>query len=124
MTDLSILVDDIRLEASWRDENPGLRDAVEAALPIEGEAARWGDELYMTVDIDGTPTSAQREVEVGDLAYWPAGPAICLFWGPTPASTDATPVAASPVGAFALVDDVTPLADLSGSANLRLERAR
>ncbi len=34
---------------------------------------------------------------VGELAYWPPGNALCLFFGPTPARTNAQPRAASPV---------------------------
>lgn len=34
---------------------------------------------------------------MGDVGYWPSGNALCLFFGPTPASVDEKPKAASPV---------------------------
>jgi hypothetical protein len=37
---------------------------------------------------------------MGDLAYWPPGHAVCILWGPTPASTGQEPRAASPVNVF------------------------
>ncbi|MFC4360388.1 cyclophilin-like family protein [Halobium salinum] len=122
-TDFLVDVDDLALDATWTDAEPALRDAVSAALPVEGDAARWGEELYVRTGIDAPVEDGVREVPVGALAYWPAGRAVCLFWGPTPASDGAVPVAASPVGVFATVDDVSGLDDLDGGARLRLRRS-
>ena len=36
-------------------------------------------------------------VRAGDIAYWPQGKCLCIFFGPTPASTTEEPVPASPV---------------------------
>jgi hypothetical protein len=36
-------------------------------------------------------------MEVGEIAWWPPGKALCIFFGPTPASTDDQPRAASGV---------------------------
>lgn len=62
--------------------------AVYKALPLEAEARTWGEEIYFEVpvvqDLDET---AREVVEAGDLGYWPAGSAFCLFFGPTPLST-------------------------------------
>jgi hypothetical protein len=56
-------------------------------LPIKVKINRWGDELYT----DKTPIiaedeNAQSEVNLLDVAYWPEGNALCLFYGPTPIS--------------------------------------
>src|ERR671918_3244317 len=56
-------------------------------LPIQVEINRWGDELYT----DKTPIVAEEEnaqsiVNLLDVAYWPEGNALCLFYGPTPIS--------------------------------------
>lgn len=123
MSDLIVTVDDRRLEANWGNENQSVRAAIEKALPLSGSAARWGDEVYMTVPFDVTPETTRETVEPGCLAYWPTGPAICLFWGPTPASTGAEPVAASPVAPVAQVTDITPLQSLSGGGSMTIERS-
>ena len=39
----------------------------------------------------------RADVDVGNVAYWRPGTAICLFFGRTPASTPDKPRAASPV---------------------------
>src|SRR5206468_4266141 len=72
--------------------------AVWEALPLEGPARRWGDEIYFDVPLD-LPLEKEARIEVapGDLGYWPQGPAVALFFGPTPASTGPAPAAASPV---------------------------
>lgn len=122
MVDLLVTVADKHLEATWLDRNPETRAAIEAALPIEGHASRWGDELYFTTPVDVPAEEARATVPVGSVAYWPQGNAICIFWGPTPASTDERPRAASPVNEVARLADVGPLEELDGDASVRLER--
>ena len=120
MSDLRVLVGGTELPAEWADENPETRTAVERALPIESEATRWGDELYFRSEIDIPAESPRAEVAPGTLAYWPQGNALCLFWGPTPASTGDEPRSASPVNVFARAD-VSAFDPGSGGARLRLE---
>ena len=123
MTDLRILVDGQELTATWTGANPTTRAAIADALPLEGAAARWGDELYFRTDVDVPAEDAQAEVPVGAVAYWPQGNAVCLFWGPTPASRGDEPRAASPVNVVAEIDDVGPLSSVEGGATVRIERA-
>ncbi|MFC7222043.1 hypothetical protein ACFQKF_02630 [Halalkalicoccus sp. GCM10025322] len=40
MSDLLVRIDDRDLSAGWTGENPETRAAIDAALPIEGEATR------------------------------------------------------------------------------------
>ncbi|MGB9885420.1 MAG: cyclophilin-like fold protein [Moorellales bacterium] len=56
------------------------------ALPLEAEANTWGDEVYFTIPVEAEPEAPQELVEAGDVAYWPPGRALCLFFGPTPIS--------------------------------------
>ncbi len=59
------------------------------ALPIESETNRWGDEIYFTTNIEVEVEENSRDVvELGDVAYWIPGKAICLFFGKTPISDD------------------------------------
>ena len=123
MPDLRITVDGRELGVSWTDENPETREAIADALPLEGEAARWGEELYFDVPVEVAGENTRTEVPVGAVAYWPAGPAICLFWGPTPASQGEEPRAASPVAVVARIDDVSAFSELDGGAHVRIEKA-
>ena len=122
MADLRIAVDGRELDATWTNDSPETRAAIEAALPLEGDASRWGDELYFRTPVDVAPENARGEVPVGALAYWPQGNALCLFWGPTPASHGDEPRAASPVNVVAVVEDVGSLDTVEGGAKLAVRR--
>ena len=55
------------------------------SLPFSVNAHIWGEEIYT----DESPITQPEEnakdlVELNDVAYWPNGRAICLFFGPTP----------------------------------------
>jgi hypothetical protein len=68
------------------------------SLPFESRINTWGDEIYFETPVKTKlETGARAEVDVGDVAYWPPGKALCVFFGPTPASTGERPRAAGPV---------------------------
>ena len=70
-------------------------------LPFEGRANVWGEEIYFDIALQAElEPDASEEVQVGDLGYWPAGPAFCIFFGPTPVSRGNQPQAYSPVNVF------------------------
>ena len=82
-------------------KNTPTAQAIWDALPVEGSANTWGDEIYFEIPVNQPQESeARAEVEIGELGYWPVGSAFCIFFGPTPASTGSKPVAASPVNIF------------------------
>ncbi len=66
-------------------------------LPYETVGETWGKEVYFPVNLTADEPALVSEVKVGDIAYWPDGPDICLFFGRTPKSTNDAPVVASPV---------------------------
>ena len=66
-------------------------------LPVESVISTWGDEIYFDTGFKASAQSATMEVDVGDVAYWPQGKCLCVFFGPTPASTTQKPEPASPV---------------------------
>jgi len=73
-------------------------------LPLEGRANTWGDEIYFEIPVVMDQESdARAEVEVGEIGYWPVGQAFCIFFGPTPVSTDERPRAYSPVNVIGQV---------------------
>ena len=94
------------------------------ALPIDGKANRWGDEIYFSIPVDADEEpDARAAVEVGEIAFWPPGNAFCIFWGPTPASRGSQPMAASPVNLLGKIDgDATQFGRVSSGARVRLER--
>jgi hypothetical protein len=99
-------------------------EAVWEALPLEGPAQTWGEEVYFGLSLR-TPLErdARAEVKVGEIGYWPEGPAIALFFGPTPASTSGDPVAASKVNVFGrITGDARRLGRVRPGARVRLTR--
>ena len=54
-------------------------------LPLDVPINSWGEELYTNaIPIAVGIENAKPLVDLMDVAYWPTGKAICLFFGPTP----------------------------------------
>jgi uncharacterized protein len=88
--EISIELDDSR--------SPRIVQAILENLPIQVGITRWSDELYTEkTQIIAEGEDAKREVNFLDVAYWPEGNALCLFYGPTPISKDGQILAYSPV---------------------------
>jgi uncharacterized protein len=78
--------------------SPKTFQAIIENLPVEINITKWGDELYTErTQISANEENAKREVDYLDVAYWPEGNALCLFYGPTPISKDGQILAYSPV---------------------------
>ena len=78
--------------------SPKTFQAILENLPFEISITKWGDELYTErTPIIAKKENARREVDYLDVAYWPEGSALCLFYGPTPISRDGQILAYSPV---------------------------
>jgi uncharacterized protein len=74
------------------------------ALPIDGRASAWGDEIYFEIPVVAKQASdARAEVAVGEFGYWPVGYAFCVFFGPPPVSGGSAPRACSPVNVLGRV---------------------
>ena len=102
MAKINLSVGKVSLDAEMLD-TPTASKILEA-LPFESSANVWGDEIYFDIPLSlAQEPDARAEVEVGDLAYWPAGQAFCIFFGPTPVSTGGQPRAYSPVNVFGRV---------------------
>jgi hypothetical protein len=88
--EISIELDDSR--------SPKTFQTIIENLPVEINITKWGDELYTErTQISANEENAKREVDYLDVAYWPEGNALCLFYGPTPISKDGQILAYSPV---------------------------
>ena len=100
-------------------------DKVWQALPIRARASTWGDEIYFSTPVSaGEANDATDVFERGAVAYWPPGKALCLFFGPTPASTGDEPRMASPGNLVGMIEGtLDPLRTVSSGAQITVERA-
>ena len=74
----------IRLDCSW---SPETVKKIVMNLPIKTYMNQWGEEIYSDdTKIDVKYENPKKEVEIFDVAFWPEGKAICLFFGLTPIS--------------------------------------
>jgi len=122
MNRITIAAGDVSLPAELND-SPTARQIWEV-LPIEGRANIWGDEIYFEVPVmaDQEP-DARAEVAVGELGYWPVGHAFCIFFGPTPVSTDERPRAYSPVNILGhVLGDATQFRAVGSGARVQIAR--
>jgi hypothetical protein len=97
-----IVAGSVKLEAELND-SPTAR-LIADALPLDGRANTWGDEIYFNIALPAErEPDAREELEVGELGYWPPGQAFCIFFGRTPASVGDEPRAASAVNVIGKV---------------------
>ena len=101
----------IRLELD-SSLSPMTVQAILDHLPVKVKINRWGDQLYTEpTEIDvKEEENAKTEVKELDVAYWPEGKALCLFFGQTPISKDGKISAYSPVNIVGKILDL-PLKD-------------
>ena len=87
----------IQLELDDANSPKTVRDFVEK-LPFTVDLNVWGDEIYTSKSPISQPEeNAKSPVNLFDVAYWPTGKAICLFYGPTPIGKPGEITPASPV---------------------------
>lgn len=92
---MRIIVGGVELNGTLEDSP--LAERIWKLLPYDEVGETWGEEVYFPIRLEAENTDPVERVKVGDIAYWPDGPDLCIFFGRTPRSTDATPVVASPV---------------------------
>ena len=98
-------------------------DLVWAALPLEALASTWGDEIYFRIELEAGEDDAREVVDFGDVAYWPPGQALCLFFGPTPMSRGDEIRPASPVNVIGKIEgDAAVLKSVGAGAGVTVER--
>ena len=86
---------EIELKVEFTDNPTAAK--IKESLPIESKVKTWGDEIYFDTGIAAPAEGATVDVAVGDIAYWPDGKCLCIFFGRTPASSGDKPVPASEV---------------------------
>jgi len=120
-THIKIKVGELELSAELND-SPSAKKLM-SLLPLEFTMSRWGDEYYGDCSIKVDLSSDAKDVmEVGEMAIWPTGNALCIFFGPTPASKGNEPRAVSPVNPVGrLLDSPESLKKLGSSIHIRIE---
>ncbi|MBC7347283.1 MAG: hypothetical protein H5U00_07485 [Clostridia bacterium] len=94
------------------------------ALPFEARANTWGEEIYFSIPVEAGDEAPQELVAAGDVAYWPPGRALCLFYGPTPVSAPGEIRPYSPVTVVGKVlGDPKVLQAIGDGMRVRLRRA-
>lgn len=99
--------------------------AIWDALPFEGLANTWGDEIYFSIPLMLQLEAGQEVLQIGDLGYWPPGKAFCIFFGPTPASTGDEVRAASAVSVFGrILGDASVFRNVKDGTPVTVRRSR
>ncbi|MEM2634966.1 MAG: cyclophilin-like fold protein [Nitrososphaerales archaeon] len=102
--EIELLFNGLKIDGELNEhKNPITMKSILNALPIESKVNRWGDEIYFSTPVNVSEENAQVDVQIGDIAYWPPGKALCIFFGPTPISKGNEPRAASPVNVIGKV---------------------
>ena len=94
-------------------------------LPMTVRMSRWGDEYYGSIETEFELEADARDImKVGELAYWPSGQALCIFFGPTPASEGSAPVAASAVNPVGMIlESCAPLKKMGSGVTAEIRSA-
>ena len=96
------------------------------ALPLEGLGNTWGDEIYFRIDVQADEEDGASDVvQMGAVAYWPPGQALCLFFGRTPASRGDEIRAASAVNVMGAIEgDATALKQVRSGVTVFVEKVQ
>jgi len=110
---IKIVTKSVEMTATLNDSKTA--EALVKVLPVKSSAQRWGDEVYFDVPLEMPEENAQAKVPSGTVAYWPEGPALCIFFGQTPYS---------PVNVVGRVDgDEKRFAKVASGESIRVEKA-
>ena len=109
---IRIISGEVRMTATLNDSSTAAE--LSKVLPVDSTAQRWGDEVYFNVPLEVPAEDAQATVPSGTIAYWPDGPAFCIFFGQTPYS---------PVNVVGKVDgDENEFAKVGAGDPIRIEK--
>jgi hypothetical protein len=119
---IRIILGDLILDAQLNDSPTAQK--IWEALPIETSFSTWGDEIYFSIPVAmELESDAQELVQSGDLGYWPSGNAFCIFFGPTPISSEGEIRPASAVNIIGrIINDPTKLKEGMSENLIRVEK--
>lgn len=97
--------------------------AIWEVLPLKARGNTWGDEVYFPIPVSLELENEQEVVSRGDLGYWAAGKAFCIFFGPTPISHGEEIRPASPVNVFGkILGDARIFKEIGPGVEIIVER--
>ena len=82
--EIKITVGALEVKAWLNETNTATR--ILEILPVSSQVNLWGDEIYLPVPLDTGLENGKEIVALGDIAYWPQGKAMCIFFGQIPVS--------------------------------------
>jgi hypothetical protein len=98
-----MLIGDRDFEVELNDSDTA--NAIWLAAPFEAYTNAWGEEVYFEVPVHARLENGRKVLEEGDVAFWPEGSALCVFYGATPVSKGKAPEA---------ISEVSPIGKLVG----------
>ncbi len=115
-------VQNVELEIELLDSL--LSEKILDIIPYEGTVNTWGEEIYFNIPLRTTIEREQEVVSLGDVGYWPDGSCLCLFFGPTPASSVPGEIRpASPVEVVgSIVGDLDPLKTIPANTPVKITK--
>ena len=118
---INIKIGDMSVKAELNNTETAKK--IEKILPFTTSFSTWGEEIYFTIPVEaGLDDGAKEKVSPGDLGYWPAGKAFCIFFGPTPISRPGEIVPASAVNIVGRVaNDPERFLEVMGMNKITLE---
>lgn len=94
-------------------------------MPFLSRANRWGDEIYFQIPLHTELENGVEVLDIGSVAYWPAGNSLCIFFGKTPVSVGEEPRAAGPVtivGKITDGDEISKLKEILDGDKVELQK--
>ena len=118
-----IRIGDLRISTKLNDSV--MAKKIWEHLPVTAKVNTWGKEIYFKLPLpsDQETGAADQVVEKGDVAFWPEENCFCIFFGPTPISTDGEIRPASPVDVVGFLEgDYNRLNHVQEQSEICLER--
>jgi hypothetical protein len=110
----------VTLEGELNNSQTALK--IYEKLPLEAKANTWGEEIYFEIPVSCKPENATLDVGAGDIAYWPEGNCLCIFFGKTPVSINNKPRPASEVNIVGKVTgDISILRNIKSGDKITVE---
>jgi len=112
------------ISVTLREDETATVEKVLSSVPFRAKVNRWGDEVYFDAPVSAElEEDARAAMDVGEVAFWPDGSAMAIFFGPTPVSTDGRPRAYSACNVLGKVSgDATLLRSVVTGSSVEVSR--